>query len=413
MSSDKKVSPDQALLSARSRSILQEVELKRLARLEAAAEKARRKRRPKTVEEQEELIRDRGAAVEHLWFLSARELLELSAPTRFLIEDTIPMPGVVIVAGSPGAGKTLLINDLAIALATGRPWLGINHGHKHLRTLWINHDTPGPMMAWRMQRLGMLPKHQILTHTIGGKEPIIEPNVKDDDDEDNGPPAQLPSALTLPAAREQIMAMIDYFQPHLIVFDSLRQSHTFNENDSAEVAELMRQFRRFTTRGAAVVILHHLKKIGNEQPNPADLDAYVRGSGELLGSADGALVVVDNKKGVKTIYTGKTRGWQRKGPPSINFETVDLPDGGLQIVPVSELKPLMLMLSQGPMSRREIARSLGLGRDATKTLVEEGISSGALIQLPRSREDKSFKIGLAPQSDEDDEDENEEDTDED
>src|ERR1019366_9098015 len=51
-------------------------------------------------------------------------LAEPDVPIEWLIEGILEPTGRLILSGAPGSGKTWLLESLAIAVASGSPWLG-------------------------------------------------------------------------------------------------------------------------------------------------------------------------------------------------------------------------------------------------------------------------------------------------
>jgi RecA-family ATPase len=45
-------------------------------------------------------------------------------PPRWLIRDWLPASSLILIYGEPGAGKTFVALDIAVAIATGRDWNG-------------------------------------------------------------------------------------------------------------------------------------------------------------------------------------------------------------------------------------------------------------------------------------------------
>src|SRR4051812_4445869 len=57
-------------------------------------------------------------------FMSAGDLVKSPKPVRYLISELIEVASLCLLIGQPGAAKSFLALALAIAVASGAPWLG-------------------------------------------------------------------------------------------------------------------------------------------------------------------------------------------------------------------------------------------------------------------------------------------------
>ncbi len=62
---------------------------------------------------------------------------------EWIVEGVIQKGGNGIVTGEPKAGKSLLMMDLLLAVATGTPWLGFNVSRRVKCALISREDYPG------------------------------------------------------------------------------------------------------------------------------------------------------------------------------------------------------------------------------------------------------------------------------
>ncbi len=239
--------------------------------------------------------------------LSMEKVLKLaSLEQEFLIHGAIPSRAVSFVVGTPGAKKSWLAYDMAIAISRGRPWLGLPPTQSGLKTLVLNYDNPTVELARRFLRLGALPSDPIVFHTLTGGSDL----------------------LRLPGSEAELTTIVRAIMPSLIVVDSLRQSHMGDESNSREMAQVMAIFRSWTQWGASVVILHHTRKAPTDPGAVALAMESLRGSTEIAASADAIIAVSIDSDGDGDITNKamwvKTRGWAMPhGSESLAFDVTD------------------------------------------------------------------------------------------
>jgi RecA-family ATPase len=213
--------------------------------------------------------------------------------TAFLIQDRIPARAITFIVGAPGEAKSWLAYSLAIAVMHGTPWLGCDNTTSPGPALFLNYDNPTPELGRRMLRLGLDPTDPAFFHSVE-----VNP-------------------LQLPEAHEDLLAIVDNLKPVITVVDSFRQAHVSNENDSGEMAIVMRAMKALTSRGSAVVIVHHASKSLEAQGA-----AKARGAGEIIASADAAIMVANS-----VASWEKVRSWQLPDiEAAIPFRLVDRGD---------------------------------------------------------------------------------------
>lgn len=224
--------------------------------------------------------------------------------TEFLFHGAIPAAAVTLIVGAPGEAKSWLAYAMAMAVARGHDWLGARNMLRTPRSvLLLNYDNPTPELGRRFKRLGLQPDHPVYFHSAD----LV--------------PAD--AALLLPDADKLLRGLAGKTRAACVVVDSLREAHTANENDSSDMAPIMRQLRALTLpHGAAVVVLHHTNK---------NLEAT--GIGGLRGSTAipaGADAVVSCGDGVARWL--KHRGWPLEPEAAaVGFEVVDPRPGQTEV----------------------------------------------------------------------------------
>lgn len=229
--------------------------------------------------------------------IGAAAMLKLaSTETKFLVHRAIPASAITLVMGEPGCGKSWFCYGLAMAVARGESWISYPVCEAG-SVLVLNYDNPTNECGRRFLRLGMRDDDRIFFHTY---QDTVE-------------------MLRLPKHAEELRAIVAKVLPSLILVDSFRQAHDCDENSSEKMAIVMRELKSLATMGAAVVALHHTPKGG-------DTAATARGSGEIFGSADCALLLTGSAEedGRALVTYKKARSWKQTRDEVTNaFEVKD------------------------------------------------------------------------------------------
>lgn len=219
-------------------------------------------------------------------------------PVPWMVEGRVPLGGLVVLAGEPGAGKTLLAFDLALRAVHGMPWLG-----RHVRpasTLYCAAEgfsgLGTRLRAWcAANPAARQIADQYLTIVDGVPDLTRGPHALD--------------GRVRAAVRQQGHA------PQLVVLDTWAMATPgADENDAgsagAAVAAIAEVRRR---HGCAMLVLHHVRKPQPGAPQRADQHA-LRGSSALAGAADVVLLaVVDGEENM--LRVAKSRDAEH-GPPA-------------------------------------------------------------------------------------------------
>jgi hypothetical protein len=224
---------------------------------------------------------------------AAQMLREAKDKPDFLVHERIPAGGLSFIVAKPGATKSWLAYDLALAVCQrDRRWLGVLPNVAPAPVLVLSYDNPTPETARRFKRLGLAAGDPIYFHSV---------------DRD---------AWKMPASVEQLTDLCHELHPKLVIVDSFRQAVTGNENDSEEMGVVMGGFKAMAACPSrpAVVIVHHAK-LGLS----LDGGAGTRGSGEIEGSADAVLKIEDS-----TITWTKARSWLVPEGYKLKYKLLDI-----------------------------------------------------------------------------------------
>ena len=78
----------------------------------------------------------------------------------------VPSRAITLLLGPPGSGKSWLAYSLALAVARGDRWLGIEPPARQGPVLILNYDNPTPEMGRRFKKLGMTAADPIWFHSV-------------------------------------------------------------------------------------------------------------------------------------------------------------------------------------------------------------------------------------------------------
>lgn len=208
-------------------------------------------------------------------FLSTPSYLAEGSPDIWLVQDMLPIGGLLNIYGGPKQGKTYAAMDLAMAVSDPNRthwliWKIVKHG-----PVWyLQIDTPRGLFQDRWVKLINV-GHYVNGVAVADKEMVPYPfNVTADGgvalrkavEENGGPPA-------------------------LLVVDTLRDAHGFDENESGIMRNVVAAFvDAMSPKGyepAAIVFLTHSKKVASG--DFVDLMSGSRGSNYLAGRVDGVM----------------------------------------------------------------------------------------------------------------------------
>jgi AAA domain len=268
--------------------------------------------------------------------LSLAQLLEqqpTSAPTCLVEPGLLPMQGILFVGGEPKVGKSLLVANLALALAAGSDRLGFPVP-RPCRVLVCQFELPVPQFVTRLatmrRPLGSAADHNLLVDTRASGH-----------------------LLSAPQGLNHFLAAARAAAADIILLDPLYSTHDQDENDTRAMAALCQSLLRLREASrAALIVVHHVRKsIGRYE-----IGSAFRGSSALHAVGDSYLLV--------------TR-------PAPQFPTVELRFQFRYTAPqpprLLELDPQSLWFSPaGPVAPAAPARRKVEPKDVTEVLSDLG-----------------------------------------
>lgn len=183
----------------------------------------------------------------------------LTITINWIIQGYIPELAVILLFGRGGMGKTTLLMQLFGAVAKGVDLFGIHTSKRPV--IYVDYENSLPVLAERCRNIDTSGIHFL--------------------DSTSKPPR-----LDKPEKR-QYLDLLQTYPGAVIIFDTLKSSHSGDENDSQTMSGVMSFLRDLRDAGATVIILHHTPK-GN--------DRQYKGSGAIFDLCDHVLALYPVKK---------------------------------------------------------------------------------------------------------------------
>ena len=212
--------------------------------------------------------------------LSLGQLLEHNpAPAPALIEPSLlPSSGILFVGGEPKVGKSLLVANLALALASGSSLAGFQIPRSR-RVLICQFELPTPQFAARLapmrKPIGSSADSNLLIDTEAAGH-----------------------LLSAPRGLDHFLVAIRSAQADVVVLDPLYSTHDQDENDTRAMAALCQTLLRLRDAShAALIVVHHVRKsVGRYE-----IGSAFRGSSALHAVGDSYLLLVRPSPQVPTV----------------------------------------------------------------------------------------------------------------
>lgn len=190
---------------------------------------------------------------------SGRELRDLNIKVEWLIEGLIPRLAVVLLYGRGGIGKTTLIMMLANAIDKGLAIFGMTT--VKTQVIVVDFENSLAVLSERAKRTDV---DGVLFWDSGQNPPSLDK-----------------------ADWTAYQELLNEYPGAVFVFDTLRSSHSGDENSSEVMTNIMRRMRQLRDAGATVILLHHTPK-GN--------DRQFKGSGAIFDLCDQTLALYQTAK---------------------------------------------------------------------------------------------------------------------
>jgi hypothetical protein len=232
---------------------------------------------------------------------------------RWLIKEILPKGILVFISAPAKAGKTTLALHLAICLTTGRPFLGEYsiRRSRRVKVLYISledHMGETKVKVKNMLNGRRFPKYFLLLNA---------------------------NSINLPDDFGKINADIENSKADVVVFDTLRRSHTSDENSSSDMSPILNGLRKIVReRKITVIIIHHT---GHEVKHKENSGDWLRGTSDYNAVWETLIGLEKFSGSVKTRVFHKYRSGLEFSYKVIKGDKVDDSTGDYPVVDLAYL----------------------------------------------------------------------------
>ena len=213
--------------------------------------------------------------------LSLAQLLEQqppSAPPCLVEPGLLPPQGILFVGGEPKVGKSLLVANLALALASGSDRTGFSIPAAR-RVLICQFELPLQQFVGRLavmrRAMGTAADHHLLVDTRATGH-----------------------LLCAPQGMNHFLAAAKAAAAEVIILDPLYSTHDQDENDTRSMAALCQSLLRLRDASrAALIVVHHVRKSITRY----EIGSAFRGSSALHAVGDSYMLLTRPSPQLPTV----------------------------------------------------------------------------------------------------------------
>jgi hypothetical protein len=220
-------------------------------------------------------------------------------PREYIVDGLFPLPSLSIVYGSPGSLKSMLMQDLAVCVASGQDWPGpldktVKHSYQceQAPVLWVDVDNGRDRLErrWAALAAGRQVGHDAPLHYVSFPVP---PLVTSDEE-----------------SIDRLIATVWQLGARLVVVDNLGTVSGGSDENSSAMVGVMSGLRQTAeaTNCAAIAIHHRTKGDSNRAGNT------LRGHSSIEGAVDLALMI-EREEGSSTVTLRSTKSRDTQEQP--------------------------------------------------------------------------------------------------
>lgn len=295
--------------------------------------------------------------------LPVTRLARLAFPegrSDWLIEGLWAGEAVGVVGGIPKVGKTWLVLEMALAVASGLPCLG-RFAVKNPGPVLLFCAEDGPRAV--QKRVAGLAKARGVDFDRLAVGWIDAPAIWLDDE----------------GHRNRLTQTVTTLKPRLLILDPLVRLHRGDENSAGEIAAVLGYLRALQREHhVAVMLVHHVRKSGASQPGQA-----LRGSGDLHAWGDSNCYLLQ-RDGQPTLVV-EHRAHPAPEPFVVRLEG-DPPrlvaDGAKPLAVANPIDQRIVdTLAAHPLTRTALREKLGVRNETLGAAIDRLVTEGRVVRI--------------------------------
>jgi 5S rRNA maturation endonuclease (ribonuclease M5) len=253
-------------------------------------------------------------------FMSATQFDEKSADTiDWLLEGLIQRNANGMIISRPKGGKSFIVLDLAIALASGQKWLDF-YMPKRVKTALVSREDNAGLTQWRKKKLAA--SRKLENSDLDGWLYINAKGLK---------PKIM---LDYPEDVARLIGDLKRYGTEFLILDVMRVLHGADENDNTDMEKIIDVLNHIQEQtGASICLIHH-----DNKREDATLTERARGASAIAGWAEFicGLRVVDEQDWIRE-FTCELKA--SIAPDKFHFKIIDTADGGIELARVNYEPP--------------------------------------------------------------------------
>jgi hypothetical protein len=241
---------------------------------------------------------------------SVSDFMAVVDEVRWIVPGIFPERGLALIAGLPESTKTWQALDLAVAVASGQPWLHLFPVQKK-NVLYIEQERPRAELQRRLG--GVLRGRGLTIGGVPGLSILSQSTIRIND----------------PESQSEFRSILSSTGAELVVVDSFSTFHTIEAREKKDMSELFEILKSFRNGGVSFVFVDHESKMGyGEASIKAPSPGTVGDSVVKLMAIESLLMTRLRAPGAAEVYHKKST----QGSPVLPFR-VEVKDeaGGIRV----------------------------------------------------------------------------------